>query len=153
MGPGRRPDRSVTAAALRPTGALVYRRAMSDTEVLQIGAVRILRYAPDGDPLGRGDHALELVGAASAAQADLVAVPVGRFNCAFFDLANGMAGEFLQKLVTYGVRLAVVGDLTARTGSSRALRDFVRESNRGRQLWFVADEAELARRLETAGRR
>jgi hypothetical protein len=27
-----------------------------------------------------------------------------------------------------------------------ALRDFVRESNRGRQVWFVADGDELARR-------
>ena len=43
--------------------------------------------------------------------------------------------------------MAVVGDITTEIAASTALRDFVRESNRGTQLWFVADEAELTRRL------
>jgi hypothetical protein len=48
--------------------------------------------------------------------------------------------------VNYGLRLAVVGDISELLERSGALRDFVRESNRGRQVWFVADEAELAAR-------
>jgi hypothetical protein len=48
----------------------------------------------------------------------------------------------VQRFANYRARVAVV------VAASTALRDFVRESNRGAQLWFVADEAELTRRLE-----
>jgi hypothetical protein len=48
--------------------------------------------------------------------------------------------------VNYGLRLAVVGDISEPLADSEALRDFVRESNRGRQVWFVADVAGLAGR-------
>jgi hypothetical protein len=36
--------------------------------------------------------------------------------------------------------------------SSTALRDWVTEANRGRQVWFVADLAELDQRLSAAAR-
>ena len=55
----------------------------------------------------------------------------------------------MQKFANYGLRLAVVGDIAEPLGASAALRDFVRESNRGRQVWFVADGDELAQRLLT----
>ena len=73
-------------------------------------------------------------------------MPVARLDPAFFDLRSGVAGDIVQKFVNYGLRLAVVGDISESLERSGALRDFVRESNRGRQVWFVADEAELARR-------
>jgi uncharacterized protein DUF4180 len=46
--------------------------------------------------------------------------------------------------------VVVVGDIAAHVQASTALRDFVYESNRGRQLWFVADEEELDARLSAA---
>jgi hypothetical protein len=49
----------------------------------------------------------------------------------------------VQKFVQYGVGLVVLGDIFARADASSALRDFVRECNRGRQTWFVRDEEEL----------
>ena len=64
-----------------------------------------------------------------------------------FRRASGVAGEFLQNLVNHRLRLAVIGDLSALLEGSEALRDFVRESNRGSHAWFLADEAELERRL------
>jgi hypothetical protein len=42
------------------------------------------------------------------------------------------------------LKRAIKGD---KTGTPHLLRDFVRESNRGRHVWFVADEADLERRL------
>lgn len=54
---------------------------------------------------------------------------------AFFDLSTGIAGEILQKYTNYGARVAVVGDFSGY--SSRALRDFIRESNRGNQVFFL----------------
>ena len=49
--------------------------------------------------------------------------------------------------MTYRLHLVVVGDIARHVAASTALRDFVREANRGRQTWFVADAEELAARL------
>ena len=67
---------------------------------------------------------------------------------ASFDLRSGVAGEIAQKFVNYRLKLAIVGDLIDHLARSEALRAFVRESNRGRQLWFVETPAELAERLQ-----
>lgn len=58
-----------------------------------------------------------------------------------------MAGAIVQKLVTYGLKAAFIGDVSAHTAESEALSAFIAESNRGRQVWFVSDMAELERRL------
>lgn len=58
----------------------------------------------------------------------------------FFRLSTGFAGEVLQKFVNYGMKLAIVGDFSSYT--SKPLRDFIRESNRGDAVLFVHTEAE-----------
>ncbi|MBQ8082018.1 MAG: DUF4180 domain-containing protein [Clostridia bacterium] len=58
----------------------------------------------------------------------------------FFILSTGLAGEALQKLINYGGRIAIFGDFSRYT--SKPLRDFIRESNRGRDVFFVPTEAE-----------
>ena len=63
----------------------------------------------------------------------------------FFDLKNGMAGEILQKFSNYRVRLAIVGDFTPLIGES--IRDFMLESNKGRQITFANTTEEALRRL------
>ncbi|MCG6186397.1 DUF4180 domain-containing protein [Maribellus maritimus] len=55
---------------------------------------------------------------------------------AFFDLKNGMAGEILQKFSNYRVQLAVVGDFSKYT--KKSICDFIYESNRRKQVNFVA---------------
>jgi hypothetical protein len=68
----------------------------------------------------------------------------------FFRLSTRIAGEVVQKLQDYGLKVVVIGDIAARTAESEALRDWVGECNRGRQVWFVATLEELAERLESA---
>jgi hypothetical protein len=46
--------------------------------------------------------------------------------------------------------VAVLGDLSAWLAQSAALRDFVRECNRGTQIWLVASREDLGRRLDPA---
>lgn len=58
----------------------------------------------------------------------------------FFDLKNGMAGEILQKFSNYRMQLAIVGDFSGYT--RRSVRDFIYESNQGRQVNFVSTVAE-----------
>ncbi len=56
----------------------------------------------------------------------------------FFNLRSGIAGDILQKFVTYGKMLAVVGDFSIYT--SKSLRNFIFECNRGNDIYFVEDE-------------
>ena len=59
----------------------------------------------------------------------------------FFILSKGLAGEILQKYINYGGRIAIYGDYTHYT--SKPLKDFIYESNKGKDVFFVStmDEA------------
>lgn len=59
----------------------------------------------------------------------------------FFVLSTRLAGEVLQKYVNYGGRMAIYGDYSRYT--SKPLKDFMYESNKGRDFFFVStrDEA------------
>ena len=52
----------------------------------------------------------------------------------FFILSTCMAGEILQKFINYGVKFAIYGDFSQYT--SKPLRDFMYESNRGKDIFF-----------------
>lgn len=58
----------------------------------------------------------------------------------FFDLKTGIAGEILQKFSNYRVRLVIVGEFIRFPGQS--IKDFIFESNKGRQINFL-DSVEL----------
>jgi hypothetical protein len=64
----------------------------------------------------------------------------GALPPAFFDLRSGVAGNVVQKLVNYGIRMAaVVPDLEAQ---SVRFQEFAREANSGRQFRFFATRRE-----------
>ncbi|MEV0775563.1 DUF4180 domain-containing protein [Streptomyces sp. NPDC050428] len=117
--------------------------------IVEHHGVPVLVCDPDGAPIATVQDALDhLVGMAFQG-AELIAVPAGRFDDSFYDLSSGLAGEILQKFATYRLRLAVVGDISHHLLASAALPDLVREANRGRDIWFVADLDELTLRLGT----
>lgn len=66
-------------------------------------------------------------------------------NKDFFDLKTRFAGEILQKFSNYRVQLAITGNFSKYPGKS--LRDFIRECNRGNQIFFVASIPEALNRL------
>jgi hypothetical protein len=105
---------------------------------------------PEGNKLRTGRDATDLIGDAGGAGADMIVIPVERLDEDFFRLRTGVAGEMVQKFVTYHKRVAIVGDVSAHVNESKSFHDFVYEANRGRDLWFVADREELDRRLLTA---
>lgn len=55
----------------------------------------------------------------------------------FFILSSGLAGEILQKFVNYRFRIAIYGDYSVYT--SKPLKDFIYESNNGRDVYFTDD--------------
>nr|WP_272886709.1 DUF4180 domain-containing protein [Phenylobacterium aquaticum] len=107
----------------------------------------VLTVSPEGPRIGSERDAADIVGQAFEQGAAWVALPVERLGPDFFRLSTRIAGEVIQKFITYRFKVAVVGDISAYVADSDALRDFVYESNRGQQVWFVADQGELARRL------
>ena len=108
-----------------------------------INGVKVWLVPGEGPALGSGESASDLIGESYGLGADMLVMPVGRFDPEFFRLASGLAGEFIQKLQMYGYRIAVVGDLTGPLARSGPLRDFVRETNRRGEHLFVADMSEL----------
>ncbi len=63
----------------------------------------------------------------------------------FFILSKGLAGEILQKYVNYGGRIAIYGDYSHYT--SKPLKDFIYESNKGKDVFFVATQEEAIDKL------
>lgn len=63
----------------------------------------------------------------------------------FFILSTGLAGEVLQKFVNYGGRIAIYGDYSHYT--SKPLKDFIYESNKGKDVFFVSTEGEAVEML------
>lgn len=66
----------------------------------------------------------------------------------FFILSTGIAGEILQKFVNYHVKAAIYGDYSHYT--SKPLKDFIYESNQGRDIFFTATREEALQKLARA---
>ena len=58
----------------------------------------------------------------------------------FFILSKGLAGEILQKFINYQTKFAIYGDYSMYT--SKPLKDFIYESNKGKDIFFVSNEDE-----------
>jgi hypothetical protein len=66
----------------------------------------------------------------------------------FFILSTGIAGEILQKFINYHKKLAIVGDYSKYT--SKPLKDFIYESNKGNSIYFVTSVEEAVLKFESA---
>lgn len=100
-------------------------------------------------PLTDEAEAVQLiVDAYYAHQAEWIAFTPEQLGDEFFELRTGRAGAIAQKFVSYQMGLAVVGDIADRVAASKPLADWVRESNRGRNLLFARDLDELQELLQ-----
>lgn len=72
---------------------------------------------------------------------DTVALNAADLDERFFELRTGVAGDMLQKVSNYQMRLIILGDFT--DVKSQSLRDFIFESNNRGQVIF-ADTVESA---------
>ena len=63
----------------------------------------------------------------------------------FFILSTNLAGEVLQKFSNYHIKLAIIGDFSSYT--SKPLKDFIYECNRGNSIFFVSSEEEGIEKL------
>lgn len=68
-----------------------------------------------------------------------VIIDKGNLTEDFFNLSNKIAGNILQKVINYNMKLAIIGEFSMY--DSKALRDFIFECNSGKDIFFVEDEA------------
>jgi hypothetical protein len=117
------------------------------TKLYELNGVRVLECIADGARLQTYRDAVDLIGKAFENRAQWIVIPVECLEDEFFELKTRIAGELIQKFVQYRRRLAIIGDISRHLAESSALRAFVNEANRGKEVWFVASVAELDRRL------
>lgn len=63
----------------------------------------------------------------------------------FFVLSTRIAGEILQKFINYQFKFAIVGDFSGCT--SKSLKAFIYESNKGKDIFFVSSEDDAVEKL------
>lgn len=78
--------------------------------------------------------------------ADRIAIDKNAVSEDFFILSTGIAGEILQKFINYHIKTAIFGDYSKYT--SKPLKDFIYESNHGKDFFFVATREEAIDRLK-----
>lgn len=79
---------------------------------------------------------------------NLLAVEKEAVHEYFFILSRGLAGEVLQKFINYRAKLAIYGDFSGYT--SKPLKDFIYESNKGNDVFFTATREEAVEKLLAA---
>ena len=120
---------------------------MLSTKFYELHDVRVLECVFDGSKLQTYNDTVDLIGKSFENLATLIVIPVECLDDEFFQLKTRIAGELIQKFVQYRRRLVIVGDISRYLAESSALRAFVNESNRGKEVWFLAKLDELNQRL------
>ncbi len=118
-----------------------------NVEVYELHGVRVVEFQKAGDQLRNDRQAIEMISEAAAHNAEVIVIPVERLSEDFLQLKTRLAGEILQKFVTYRKRVVILGDISKQLSGSSALRDFVYECNAGHQVWFLTSVNELDQKL------
>lgn len=118
-------------------------------EIIKQNGVPVAAVSGEGTLIIDGQSALELlVGVQYEAGSARIAIAKDAVAEEFFVLGSGLAGEVLQKFSNYHGKLAIYGDFSRYT--SKPLRDFIRESNRGRDIFFVPTLEKAVEQLSLA---
>jgi len=97
-----------------------------------IGGTKAYLLAPGGAKVASEQDAVDTIAQLWGQSVALVVIPVERFADGVFDLRTTLLGLFTQKFISYGKKLAIVGDLGEHLATSEPLRAYLRESNRGK---------------------
>lgn len=95
--------------------------------------------------IGEAQDALDLIADLGSQGHSRMIIYEQNLSKDFFDLKTRLAGDILQKFSNYHFKLAIIGDFSKYT--SKSLRDFIRESNRGNMIFFAEDLQSALRRF------
>ena len=99
-----------------------------------------------GTLINSTDDMLDLIAESGMTDAQSIIVFEDQLNPGFFNLSTRLAGDILQKISNYRMRMAIVGDFSKYPG--RSLQDFIRECNRGKMVCFTGTIEEALDRLK-----
>lgn len=108
-----------------------------ETRIFKANDVVMVEVLSDAVEIETVQDALDLMANVDYEGARNVIVYDTIFAPEFFDLKTRIAGDILQKVVMYNMKLAIVGDFDKY--DSKSLRAFILECNRGNSIFFVAD--------------
>ena len=106
--------------------------------VIKENGITITHIVSDNLVLTDVESALDLMANVRyATKSNIIILDASLVDPTFFDLKSNLAGEILQKFVNYSMKLAIIGDFSQHT--SKSLRDFIYESNKGNHILFLSD--------------
>ena len=108
----------------------------------EINGHTIAELGAEGVTLSTTQQFLQMIMDSSA---ERIIVHQKNIDESFFDLHSGLAGEMLQKVANYRLRLAIVGDFSIY--ESNSLKAFIIESNRSNTVVFVNTVEEALKRF------
>lgn len=115
-------------------------------EKMDCGNITVAVVSGDNQVITDVDSALDLLMSAKyEAGTEYLVVDKKAVAEDFFVLSSGLAGEILQKYINYGGKLAIYGDFSHYT--SKPLKDFIFESNKGTDFFFVATKEEAVQKI------
>ncbi len=106
-----------------------------DIRIINVDEVTIAEIVSDEIVFVTTQDALDIIANCGYQGADNIIVQESNLSPDFFDLKTRIAGEMLQKFSTYNSHLAIVGNFSKY--ESKALRDFIYESNKVGRINFV----------------
>ncbi len=111
----------------------------------QINQHQVAEVISDDLVIASNEDGLNLIGNIYYQGFDRVILYEENITPEFFNLKTRMAGEILQKFANYRMRLIIVGDFELY--ESKSLREFIMESNKGKQVNFLASTAQALEQL------
>ena len=108
------------------------------TKSINIGSITAVEVISSEVIVKNDQDALNLM---SAVSSDYIILHEYNFRKDFFDLSTRIAGEVLQKLTNYHVKLAIIGDYEK--FQSKSFKDFIYESNKIGEHIFVKSIEEV----------
>ena len=113
-----------------------------------IGGINIAVVRNDTVLISDVQSALDLMATVQyEADSKRIAIKKSLISESFFDLKTRLAGDILQKFINYSVKIAIVGDLSMYT--SKSLKDFIYECNKGKDIFFLATEQQAIEKLSS----
>ncbi|WP_212936791.1 DUF4180 domain-containing protein [Bacillus hominis] len=113
-----------------------------------IGGINIAVVRNDTVLISDVQSALDLMATVQyEADSKRIAIKKSLISESFFDLKTRLAGDILQKFINYSVKIAIVGDFSMYT--SKSLKDFIYECNKGKDIFFLATEQQAIEKLSS----
>ena len=111
----------------------------------EIKNTRIAEIISEEILIKNAEDGLDLMGNLYYQGFDKIILHKQNLSIEFFNLKSGLAGEILQKFSNYRIRLMIIGDFS--DVNSQSLKDFIYESNQGKQVNFLPTVEEALEKL------